>query len=100
MIKQHSIGKDKAISMYESGWWKGKSYREIAEFQLFIAELCCPFNVFHEAVEKSLNRSVFTHEFGLNYSGICDEFLGNKEPPTIEEILGLIPQEKVIIINT
>jgi hypothetical protein len=100
MKKQHSIGKDKAIKMYESSWWKGKSYREIAGTQLFIAELCCPFDVFHEAVEKSLDRSVFTHEFGLNYSGICDEFLGNKEPPTIEEILGLIPQEKIIIVNT
>jgi hypothetical protein len=61
-----------------------------------VAPLMC---VFHEAVEKSLGRPVFTHEFGLNYDGICDEFLGDKEPPTMNEILNLIPQEKLIVFG-
>ena len=99
MSLTNSIGKENAIGLYGSNWWKEKSYREIAEFQLFTAELCCPFDVFHEAVEKSLGRPVFTHEFGLNYGGICKEFLGEKEPPTMNEILHMIPQEKRIVLE-
>ncbi|ADP02551.1 hypothetical protein [Cronobacter phage EspYZU12] len=30
----------------------------------FTGILCCPFNLFHEDVEKRLGRSVWTHEFG------------------------------------
>ena len=100
MSPKNSIGKELAIAYSDTEWWKDKSYRQIAEFQLFTAELCCPFDVFHEAVEKSLNRPVFTHEFALNYGGICKEFLGEKEPPTMNEILSLIPQEKLIVIET
>ena len=99
MSPRISIGKEKAIELSLTEWWKEKSYREIAEFQLFTTELSCPFDVFHEAVEKSLGRPVFTHEFGLNYDGICKEFLGEKEPPTMNEILNLIPQEKLIVVT-
>ena len=99
MSPKNSIGTEKAIALYETNWWENKSHYEIAEFQLFTAELCCPFDVFHEAVEKSLGRPVFTHEFGLNYDGICDEFLGEKEPPTMNEILHMIPQEKLVVFG-
>lgn len=99
MSPKLSIGKEKAIQLYETEWWKEKSYHEIAEFQLFTKELSCPFDVFHEAVEKSLGRPVFTHEFGLNYDGICREFLGEKESPTMNEILHMIPQEKLIVVT-
>ena len=61
-------------------------------------ELCCPFDVFREAVEKSLGRPVFTHEFGLNYDGIVAEFLGEGEPPTLDEIIAMIPEDKRIVI--
>ena len=94
-----SIGKEKAIELYNTEWWKEKSHYEIAKFQLFVVELCVPFAIFHEAVEKVLGRPVFTHEFGLNYEGIVLEFLGEKENPTFEEIVNLIPEEKRIIIN-
>ena len=99
MAPKNSIGKDKAIALYDTNWWENKTHREIAEFQLFTKELCCPFDVFQEAVEESLGRPVFTHEFGLNYDGICKEFLGEKEPPTMEDILNLIPQDKLIVIS-
>jgi hypothetical protein len=32
-----------------------------------------PFDVFHEAVEKTIGRPVFTHEFGVNANGIRAE---------------------------
>jgi hypothetical protein len=61
MSPTNSIGKENAIELYHSNWWEGLSYREIAGVQLFTTELCCPFDVFHEAVEKSLGR--LTKEF-------------------------------------
>jgi hypothetical protein len=99
MSPTNSIGKENAIELYHSNWWEGLTYREIAGVQLFTTELCCPFDVFHEAVEKSLGRPVFTHEFGLNYSGICEEFLGEREQPTLEEVLNLIPEDKRIVLE-
>lgn len=92
------IGREKAIALYNSEWWKCKTHREIAEFQLFTAELSMPFVVFHEALEKSLGRSVWTHEIGMNYEGLAQEFLGEKPAPTMDEILNLIPVEKRIVI--
>jgi hypothetical protein len=96
--KRQSIGKEKAIALFNSGWWKSKTHREIAKFQLFTEELSLPFDVFHEAIEKSLARPVWTHEFGLNYDGIVMEFLGEADAPTMEEILNLIPEEKRIVV--
>ena len=93
-----SIGKEEAIALYESEWWKSCTHKQIALFQLFTQELSCPFDVFHEAVEKSLGRPVFTHEFGLNYDRICKEILGEASPPTMDEILKIIPEEKRIVI--
>lgn len=93
---QQSIGKDRAIALANSNWWEGKDARTIAEFQLFTAELACPFSVFHEALEKVLGRPVFTHEFGLNYDGIVQEFLGEQDAPTMNDLIQLIPKEKRI----
>ena len=93
-----SIGKDAAIALHDTRWWEGLEPREIARRQLFTDELCCPFPVFHEAVEKSLGRGVWTHEFGLNYEGICKEFLGDQAAPTMDEIIGLIPEEKRLLV--
>jgi hypothetical protein len=93
-----SIGKEAAIALHDTQWWIGKTHREIAEKQLFTKELCLPFGVFHEAVEKSLGRPVFTHEFGMNYDGICREFLGDGKPPTLQEIVAMIPEEKRLLV--
>ncbi len=98
MSPKVSIGKEKAITLYHTEWWKSCTHKQIASFQLFTQELACPFDVFHEAVEKSLGRPVFTHEFGMNYDGLCKEFLGEVPSPTMEEILSLIPEEKRIVI--
>lgn len=95
---KHSIGKEKAIEIYESHWWEFCGDREITEFQLFIDKLCCPFEVFHKALESSLGRPVFTHELGMNYEGIMEEFLGNREKPSMSHILELIPESKRIVV--
>jgi len=98
MSPKLSIGKEQAIQFYETEWWKDKSYREIAFYQLFTAELMCPFNVFHEAVEKSLGRPVSTIEFGLNYDGLCKEFLGYRSAPSLPDIINLIPEDKRVVV--
>jgi hypothetical protein len=98
--KQQSIGEEKALALYNSGWWEGKSSRELAKFQLFTEELSMPFQVFHKALEESLDRPVWTHELGSNFDGIVMEFLGEKDPPTMDEIFNLIPEEKRILVTT
>lgn len=91
--------KEQAIKLAESRFWESLTYRQRAEFQLSEPLLCMPFAVFHEAVEKTLGRSVFTHEFALNLQSIKDEMFNGKSPPTFEEIIELIPEEKRIIIG-
>ena len=95
---RNSIGKQKAIELHESHWWELCDAREIAEFQLFTTELCCPFDVFQNALEESLGRSVWTHELGLNYDGLVSEFLGDRMAPSLDDIINLIPEDKRVIV--
>lgn len=94
-----SIGREAAIALAETKWWLHKEPREIARIGLLTQELCLPFGVLHENVEKALGRPVFTHEFGLNYDGIVQELLGERDAPTLEEIIELIPAEKRILVS-
>lgn len=99
-IWRNSIGKQAALALAYSRWWEGKSPKEIARFQLFTDELCIPFSLFHEALEKSLGRPVWTHELALNYEGIVREFLGQDSAPSMQDIINLIPEDKRILIVT
>lgn len=65
--------KVKAIELYNSKFWEKMSYQERAEIQLKEPFLCMPFDVFHEAMEKTLERPIWTHEFSLNYYGLVKE---------------------------
>lgn len=95
---QISIGRDAAIELAESRHWEGMSQRERALFQMHTVELTMPFDVFHQAVEFALGRPVWTHEFGLNWAGLARELNGDAAPPTMQEILNLIPAEKRIVV--
>ena len=55
--------KEQAIALHDSGFWREMTLEDRARFQLHEPRLCMPFDVFHEAVEKTLGRPVFTHEF-------------------------------------
>lgn len=83
-----------AIELYKSKFWENLSYREMAKFQLFERRLCMPFDLFHKAVEESLGRPVWTHEFSLNIEGLRKAFLGEESPPSLEDIINLIPKDK------
>lgn len=97
--ERKSIGRDAAIALFDSGWWKGKSAREIAEFQMHTEELAVPFDVFHKAMEESLGRPVWTHEFGLDYEGLRKELMGERVAPSFASIVGLIPREKLLVVQ-
>lgn len=91
--------KNEAIKLFDSRFWENMSYEERAKFQLFESKLCMPFGIFHEAMEKTLGRPVFTHEFGSKGTkGLKKELLGEKKSPTMEEIMNLIPKDKRIIV--
>ena len=82
-----------AIEFANSKVYEAWSPRQIAEFQIEQERLCVPFDLFHESVEKTLGRPVFTHEFAFS-ENLRKELFGEKEPPTLEEIIELIPTEK------
>lgn len=94
MISNQQLTKDEAIRLYETKWWASRNYHSIAAFQLSQNRLCCPFDIFHEAVEKALCRPVFTHEFGLNRDGLIKELAGNIPRQNLQDVLSLLPQDK------
>lgn len=97
-MKTQQFTTEQAIAFADSKIWESWSHEQIVRLQLFQEKLCVPFDRFHEAIESVLGRPVFTHEFGLNYKGIVLEYLGERPPPTFDEIVNLIPKEKRIII--
>lgn len=90
--------KDQAIALAETRWWKDKTPRQVAMFQLFEDKLCMPFDLFHQAMEVALKRAVFTHEFVRNRDGLQRELMGEKPAPTMDEIMEMIPEAKRIVI--
>lgn len=90
--------KAQAIALGESKFWQGMSDRAIAEFQLMEDRFCIPFDIYQGAMERTLGRPVYTHEFSLNVEGLKAELFDGKDPPTLEEILNLIPENKRIIV--
>ena len=90
--------RDEALALYGLEWWVSASNEEIVGFQLYEPLLCMPFGKYHEAVEKVLGRSVWTHGFAF-IDGLKAEFEGKAEPRTMEQIIALLPSEKTIIVE-
>lgn len=88
-----------AIDLYKSGFWETLSDFERVQFQLFIERLCMPFTIYHKALETVLKRAVFTHELATPYN-LQLEFLGETPPPTLDDIINLIPVEKRMLVHT
>jgi len=93
------LSKEEAITFYNSGKWKDWPDKALVGFQLFQKKLCVPFDAFHAAIEKVLDRPVWTHEFGLNYDGLVAEYLVKAPKPSFEDIMNLIPKEKRLIVS-
>jgi hypothetical protein len=94
----NQLTKEQAIAMAESKVWKDWTPQQIVDFQLFQKKLCMDFDTFHGAMEEVLKRPVYTHEFAYP-ENLKKEYLGEKQAPTLEEIISLIPAEKRIVIG-
>lgn len=94
------LTKEQATSFYLSKEWQSWNDEQIVRLQLFQDLLCVPIEVFNKAMNKVLNRPVYTHEFSsANYTNLIEEYLGTREAPTLDEIINLIPEEKRSTIN-
>lgn len=80
----NQLTKEQAIEFYERGEWRSYTDRQIVDLQLYQEYLCVPFDRFHEAMEKVLDRPVWTHEFG-NFHRLTDEYEGRRPKATISE---------------
>jgi hypothetical protein len=92
---------EEAIAFGNARAWEAMSFVERARFQMYQELLCMPFDVFHEAISKALCRDVWIHEFmcDASWQRLKDELNGIVAPPTMDEIIALIPEEKRIIIG-
>lgn len=93
------LTKEQAIALSETEFWKSMTEKEIAIFQTWEDKLCMPFDVYHYAMEATLKRGVYTHEFGLSRDDLKLELLGQKTAPSIDEIIDQLPKEKTVIIG-
>lgn len=91
------LNKQQALDFYNSKVWEDMTNEQLVKFQLFQELLCIPFSLFHEAVEKVLERPVFNTEFA-NPDKLRAEYLGESPAPTLDEILGQLPKEKLLLI--
>lgn len=91
------LTREQAIAFYNNKCYEDMNYRQMAEFQIEQDLLCMPFDLFHEAMEKTLGRPVYTHEFAFREE-LKKELNGEKPAPTFEEICNLIPKEKLSLL--
>jgi hypothetical protein len=92
------LTREQAIAFGESRAWESMSEAQRARFQIEQNRLCMPFDVFHRAVEKTLGRPVWTHEFGLNRDGLRAELAGTGPAPTMKKIIAMLPADKVLLV--
>lgn len=97
MIFNTKLTKAKAIKLYKSNWWKDKTAEQIVKFQLFESRLCMNFSDYSAALSEVLDRPVYTHEFAW-LDLLQQEYLGKRPKPTLAEVIGLLSQEKLLVI--
>lgn len=93
------LTQEQAIKIFDSGVWNDMGAEQKVKLQLFQKRLCMPFGEFQGAMGQVLGRPVFTHEFA-SAEKLRSEYLGEREAPTMEEIIQMIPAEKLIFIET
>lgn len=93
------LNEKEAITFAQSNVYENWTDEQIVRFQLFQKKLCLSdFGIFKKAMSTVLDRPVYTHEF-VDTKSLISEYLGEKEPPTLEEIINLIPKDKRILLQ-
>lgn len=85
-MERISIGDKCAKAFLNSEWWNIASPEDIVNVQLFVQEVCCPSDVFREALDNVLNRAVSTEELNNSYDALCKEVLKGRSAPTEKDI--------------
>lgn len=91
---------DEAVAFHDEKKWEPMTHRERAEFQMEQTLLCMPFGVFHEAMEKALNRPVWTHEFAER-DRLRQELAGERPKGTMTDVfdsLARLTGDKPVIV--
>ncbi len=91
------LTREQALALYDSRFWESLAYVERARFQLSEERLCMPFEVFIEAVERALGRSVRVGEL-IDSRGLLAELTGEQQPLDVDELLSLVPAEKRMLL--
>lgn len=92
------LTREQAIVFAENRAWQQLDTKARALFQMEQDRLCMPFEVFQKAVEETLDRPVFTHEFGLNKAGLLAELQGKALAPSLADILAMLPADKTVVV--
>ena len=90
--------KEEAIAKFDTKWWENSTDEEIVEFQIHERLLCCPFDVFHGAVETWLGRPVWTHEFADSDHLIAEKEGKVKPESPLESLHRIAPDKPVITV--
>lgn len=98
-LNRKSIGREKAIELAGTEWWKRPDItpQQVFELTMQTVELCCEFSAFHQAAEAALGRPVWTHEFA-DMDSLWREYLGERRAPSMQEIIEKIPEAKRIVV--
>ena len=80
---------DQAIELHDSKAWEYWSNKRLAAFQLHQECLCIPFDKFHEAISKTLDITIFTHQFGNKE--IVDDLKSKLPEPSSDDLADMIP---------
>lgn len=91
------LTREQAVALYDTSFWESLAYVERARFQLSEKRLCMPFDIFVEAVERALGRPVKVGEF-LASSRLLAELTGERQPPNLDELLSMLPEDKRILL--
>lgn len=90
------LSEEQAIKLHDSEEWREWTPEQLFHFQWNQQCLAVPFYEFHKAAEVVLGRSVWSHEFA-SPDHIQAE-LDGKDKPTMQEIIGLLPSGKTILL--
>ncbi len=88
-----------ALALIETRFWEDMSDRDIAVFQLWEDRLCMPFDVFHDAVCKTLGSQMWDLSLAMHRNGIKRLLLKKIQRKSLarEDILALIPESKRVL---
>lgn len=92
------LSQAEAIKFAANRKWESMTPAERGAFQLYQECLCMPMSIFHEGLEAALGRGVWSHELAFPEL-LQRELEGMRGAPTLEEIIALVPIEKVITVK-